>query len=388
MKTVLQLVETLRAEEANARRLYEGDGMSLGAKRKNHEFLKKLVATAQLVERAQKGSRLARFTLSEAMTTSDFPIVFGGLMDRVLLGGYRETPASWPKFVKKRTVKDFREVKSITLDGGQAVLEKVKERGEYPEVSLAENEYGYSVSKYGRRLSLDWEMLINDDIEAFNDVPRRFGVAARRTEDKFVTNLFVDANGPHAGFFTGGNDNIVTGNPVLSITGLQAAMTQISNQVDDEGEPIIFEKYVLVIPPALETTARNIVNATEIRLTANGGVSGQELVGPNWARDIVDIAVAHYIPPIAKTANGNTSWFLFGDPRVANRPALEVGFLQGHEEPEVFMRKSDQVRVSGADAGEEEGSFENDSVDYKIRHVLGGTRLDPRSAVASNGSGS
>jgi hypothetical protein len=35
-----------------------------------------------------------------------------------------------------------------------------------------------------------------------------------------------------------------------------------------------------------------------------------------------------------------------------------------------------------------EGDFETDSIAYKIRHVLGGTLLDPIMAVASTGQGS
>jgi hypothetical protein len=33
-------------------------------------------------------------------------------------------------------------------------------------------------------------------------------------------------------------------------------------------------------------------------------------------------------------------------------------------------------------------SFENDTIDYKVRHVFGGTRVDPKMAVASTGTGS
>ena len=34
-----------------------------------------------------------------------------------------------------------------------------------------------------------------------------------------------------------------------------------------------------------------------------------------------------------------------------------------------------------------EGDFETDSIDYKVRHYIGGTLLDSVCAVASNGSG-
>jgi hypothetical protein len=35
-----------------------------------------------------------------------------------------------------------------------------------------------------------------------------------------------------------------------------------------------------------------------------------------------------------------------------------------------------------------DGYYDNDSVGYKIRHVLGGAVMEPRAAAASNGSAS
>jgi len=91
-----------------------------------------------------------------------------------------------------------------------------------------------------------------------------------------------------------------------------------------------------------------------------------------------------YIPIVASSANGSTSWFLFGNPD-NGRPALEMGFLRGHEEPEIFMKAPNSIRVGGG--GEDFGDFDTDSVEYKVRHIFGGTREDPKMTVASNGSG-
>jgi hypothetical protein len=33
-----------------------------------------------------------------------------------------------------------------------------------------------------------------------------------------------------------------------------------------------------------------------------------------------------------------------------------------------------------------DGDFDTDSIEYKVRHVLGGSVIDPKFAVASNGS--
>jgi len=69
------------------------------------------------------------------------------------------------------------------------------------------------------------------------------------------------------------------------------------------------------------------------------------------------------------------------------RPAVEMGFLRGHETPETFVKLADSQLLGGGVTDPSEGDFDTDSIQYKIRHVFGGTRLDPKMAVASNGTG-
>ena len=133
------------------------------------------------------------------------------------------------------------------------------------------------------------------------------------------------------------------------------------------------------------------MNATEIRaLTGGGGTSAQGLVTANWMKNRVQLSVNPYLPVIA-SSNGNTSWYLFGSPS-DGRPALELGFLEGHETPEIFMKSPNAQRVGGGEVNPFDGDFDNDSIQYKVRHVFGGTRLTntggEKSTVASDGSGS
>jgi hypothetical protein len=64
-----------------------------------------------------------------------------------------------------------------------------------------------------------------------------------------------------------------------------------------------------------------------------------------------------------------------------------MGFLRGHTEPELFVREPNARRIGGGQINPLDGSFETDSIDYKVRYVLGGVVLDTRAAVASNGTG-
>jgi hypothetical protein len=383
MDQVLQVIEAVGAGKTSAGSIFSGDGAGTASRRKSPLYEQRLTECAKLIGQAFQGSRKAQLQLREAMTTSDFPLIFGDMMDRILYAGYQEATYSWDKYARLRTVKDFKEVGSFTIDGGSAALPQVGEKGEYERTALSESKKKFRAFKFGRSIGLTWEMLLGDDLDAFKEIPQMFGIAARRTEEKFVTELFVDTNGPKADFFSTGNKNLLTGNPDLTVQSLQDALTLLMTQTDADGEPIVIESAVLVVPPTRMAAARNIINATEIRLTEAGGKVNQQLVGPNWAKDIVIPATNFYIPHVAKTANGNTSWFVFADPK-SGRPALEVAKLRGHENPEIFMKKPDSERVGG---GDDDVSYDDDSRDYKVRHVFGGQAFDPKCAVASNGSG-
>jgi hypothetical protein len=326
--------------------------------------------------------------LREAMTTDDFPSLFGDILDREVLAGFRETPRTFEAYFRvNNQVRDFRERVIFALDGGEGVLDKVGEREEYPEAAVDDSEKArYKVEKYGRVFDLSWETLQNDDLGAFRALPTRLGRAARRSEEKFATQQFVDASGPHASVFTVGNENLVTGEPPLSIEGLRVALADLAAQTDTDGEPIFIETVHLVVPPALEVTANNILNALQLEITGEvGGTSGQKLIVANWIRNRMQVHVNRYIPIIASTANGDTSWFLIGDPGV-DRPFAEFGRLRGHAEPELWVRESNARRIGGGPVPPEEGSFETDSVRYRVRHVFGATVVEPIMAIASNGT--
>jgi hypothetical protein len=380
------------ADRADASWLSRGNsGMSRASRRAadpqaRRAWESQVIEAMRLYTKVLAGSARAALDFKEAMTRSDFPLLFADVLDRQLLAAYAEWPASWPAIAKRGTVRDFRTVKRFTLDGGAVVLDKVGESTEYPEASLAEGKYEYAVEKYGRVIGISWETLIDDDLDAFRDLPKTLGKAGRMTEDRFVTSLYCSATGPNGTFYAVGNKNIVTGDPVLSVSGLQTAFTVLGSQVDVDGNPIYIDAVALEVPPALEVTARNIINATEI-LAADGGGAGSgndQLRVANWMKSKVTLVVNPWLPIIDRVT-GSTAWYLFASP-TAGRPALEVGFLRGNESPALYVKAPDSLRVGGGLAPVEDGDFETDAIRHKVRHVLGGTLMDPKMSVASDGT--
>lgn len=395
--TFLDLIDTMQASEASPNRLFGGEGKSMHKLRESRQadprYQQALMEATRFVADVYTGRKsMDRFR--EALGTSDFPLLFGDIIDRQLLANYRETPYSYRSWAAVKTVSDFRTVKRFAMNGAEGVLPVVGQQEEYPEVKLSDAAYSYAVKKYGHAIPFSWEAMVNDDLDALKDIPARFGRGARRSEEKFATGLICDVNGPHASFYTTGNKNRIhtengaaANNPALSIAALQDAMMVLSKQVDADGEPIVIESMTLLVPPALRIVAENILNATELWLNLAAAADTQQIHTGNWIKGMVNLQVGWYIPIVASTAHGNTSWWLFADPNTS-RPAVEVGFLRGHEEPEVFIKDPNAMRVGGGAVTPMDGDFDTDSLRYKVRHVFGGVREDYKATVASNGSGS
>ena len=420
----------------------EGTPIGYGATGLSRTQYKEGVKLAvNLLKRVFRGDRYAKVMLQEALTTSDFGVLFGDVIDRSVLANYAETPYSWSSYCKRATIQDFRLAKIFRIDRGSAVLDGplipnsygatgsgptgLEQVSEYPMRKRQATDYTDQLYKYGARMDFAWETLINDDLDALKDTPALFGRAARRTEEERATKLYCTSTGPNTSFFSNANKNLLNStnlpqlnsyfglnnNPPLSITALNAAMTLMANQVDLDGMPISIEGVTLVVAPGNKITGQNILSATQVFANDQGGTistpnsnsatSTQRLLVENWAKGICKLAVNYFLNIVIQNGTvGQTAWFLFADPNLG-RPALQQSFLRGHEMPELSMKLPNSVSIGEGRIGPGpglmpgttmanpmEGDFETDSIAYKIRHVLGGTLLDPIMAVASTGQNS
>ena len=374
MTEFLELVESINSEAASAEKLFGGEGMRISP-RNNPEHKKGLAEAANLCANLiQRGSKLDMYRFQEAMSTSDFPIYFGDILDRQILASYAEAPQTYTQWAKVSEVSDFRPAKRYAMDGGEGQLKPVDELGEYQAVRRSESQLSFSVKKFGARFDLSWESIIDDSLNLLTDQPTRFGKAARRTEEKECTSLLMNDT-----FFSAANGNVMDSNP-LTVQNLQKAIEKFTSRVDSDGEPIMVGPAILMVPPALEVTANNILNASEFLAWDNDQESFQMRTN-NWLRGKLKLVVNHYLPVLDK-AHGSDAYYLLADPNDA-RGAVEFAFLRGHRSPELFMKTPNAVSVSGGSVGTMTGDFDHDAIGYKVRHVMGGTVIDPKCALKS-----
>ena len=355
--------------------------VSSGAPRNDPRWEAELLEAERFLDQIRYGHRpLSHFR--EAMSTSDFPLLFADSLDRQLYGAYQATIPTWRNYARPSTVNSFLKVKRFATSGVRGLLKKVGELAEHERRTQDETVYEYSVDKYEAGFALSWEMMINDDLNAFMRLPQDLSDSAIDSEEEFVTRLFCDASGPNATYYTGPNDNILTGNPPLTRDNLQAAITKLMKRKDDKGNPIVVRGVRLVVGTGLALTAQEILNTTEYRIVdGNGNV---RVVSGNGVAANLGIDVNYWIDSVATTANADTSWWLFADPNGV-RPALEFGRLRGFEAPALYEKVPDMRRIGG---GVEPVSFDTEASEKKIKHVYGGAFVDARMTIASNGSGS
>lgn len=322
--------------------------------------------------------------IKEIISRSDLPLtLLGGALDRILLKGYNEYPSNVEVLVKPDKVKDFRQAERLMTFGSDGVLDSVRELAEYPYTSRGEGRYTFRVGKFGRKIAFSWEDFINDDLNSLGDQAYRFGRGAKKSEQRFITNLFWDAAGPNAAFFNMQNNNL--SNLPLSVTNLATILGNIAQRVDpNTGDPIVVTGWKLEVCPALEIAARNILDAIQIEIpeqTINANQTTKMMVN-NWLRSRLSLVVNPWIPIVNQAANNTTCFALYAD--YNDVAAGNFARLLNHEQPEIWMKKPNAVKIGG---GEDpfNGDFDTDAVEYKVRHVFGGTLMDPLGAYASTG---
>jgi hypothetical protein len=367
----LDLLESIHGEQASIGRLFNRseDGIGIRHARRWKTYDTDLKEAVAFIGQVFNGRR-PLWQLKEALSTSDFPLLFGDTIDRMMIAKYQAIVPNWRKFLKVSKVRDFRAAKRFKCTRGGPLLDELGQGESYQADAPGEASYEFAVHKYGKRRDLLWEALINDDLGALADAPDDLAWMAANTEHYIASSQYVANATLYATSGGGRPTNGNKGTAVLSLEALEASITQVALFMDEGGMPILNAPKYLVIPPSLKLTAKKILTSVSLSFT---GVAEAAHPTVNVIAGELEIVVDEMIP-ILDTTNGQTSWYLFGDP--GNGWAAEVGFLTGHESPELFMKASNQVALGGGQTAAIDGDFDNDAVGYKVRHVVGGSHAN------------
>jgi hypothetical protein len=319
--------------------------------------------------------------LKEALTRADFNLYLGKAFDVEMLAKYEDITPEWRKLAAETTVKDFKPKTFKDLFGGRGALDRVGEGQEYKERNKDAAEYELSAAKFGNTFKLTFELIKNDELDGLSTLPDDLAQGAVETEDKAAFEAFVSASGPNTNFFKAANGNAPT---TLAFTraNIQAAYVAMSKRKDKNGNPVRLgnAKLIIAVPNALLFDAEQIVNAPTIPDPAGGAGTI-----PNPLAGKFTVVVSDYLTVVNTSAKADTTWYILPAP-TSPRPALVVAKMRGEENPDIRVRADQGIRLGGGSIAPEEGSFGDDTITYRGRHIVGAGTLDPLLTYASTGS--
>jgi hypothetical protein len=360
----------------------------------------KQVEAAKLLEGALRGDRRDKLKLQEGISTSDLPIQLAPVINKILLQNYEATPKVWDTFATRLVVDDFRKQQYLNLryeDEGmdnqgdkfrEGSLPTVGEYDEYPSAGFfSVTEADFAVKKAGQRVRFSWEAVVNDgNISLLERLPIELGLKAAGKEDEEVTKQLVASGGLNTTNFKSANNNLLSGNPALTLTSLEAAI-QAANLQQYNGKLIQpVSRFALVIPRALELTAKKILAVQTVETSVTSGSILTKTITGNPIGTQVEIVVNDWITKI--NSGAGAYWFLIPVPSATLNPSVVLGFLRGFEAPELRVKAAAGQYFGGGAVPENYGSFDNDDWQMRIRHIATGGFFVPAGTIASTGAAS
>lgn len=277
-------------------------------------------------------------------TTSDFPAVMAGVLEKTLRASYEAAPSGLKAVARQTTANDFRAKSRIMLDSTGFVLERVTEAGEFKSGSMIDAQEAYKIDTFGKIFSISRQALINDDLNAFGDVSRRLGIAAAAFEANFLAEMVISNPKMSDGkaLFHADHGNVPAQAAALSIEALSAARLAMRKQTGLGGGLIAVTPKSLVVSSALETQAEKLLTTLSAIRTDD--------VNPLAGR--LTLVVEPRLP--------DESWFVVADPVQAD--GLEYSYLASSPGPQIESR----------------AGFEVDGIQTRVRLDFGGGFVDHR----------
>lgn len=285
-------------------------------------------------------------------STFSLPNLLGNVAAKSLLESYLEYETHWPKFARRRTHSNFQTQTRVRVHELDA-LRQVNPGGEYSYASVGENAETYTLAKYGFVFGVAWEQLVNDNLDAFLEIPRKEADAARRLEDALAFAVLTANDALSDGVALFHADHANTGTTALSTAGLDAAKLALRKQKGKyqgdtaTGACLNLVPACLIVPAALEGTAERLLRSKLDPDAGDGSTANP------WYQAL-DLAVHPLLDAIDLD-----DWFVAASPAWSG---LEVCFLDSEPTP-VIERDED---------------FERDVIRFKVRHVVAAAAVDWR----------
>ena len=270
-------------------------------------------------------------TIRAGFSTMSLPGILENVMNKTLLSAYESTPIAAFDLCSIGTVSDFKEISRYRLLGTGG-FEKVAPDGELKHGKLSDQKYSNKADTYGQILALTRHDIINDDLNAFMDIPRQMGRSGAESIDELFFTLLLK----NTAFFSSANGNLLTGpdtkfgpdSLTIAKTTFRKQKVGPGNKAKDQ-KPINIRPEFLVVPVEIETDAELLMGSAQLMMDAQGTPTKIPVDNPHRNKYRV-ISTPHLSDSYYQGASGS-AWYLFANPNVL--PAFEIVFLNGRRTP-------------------------------------------------------
>lgn len=343
-----------------------------------------------IMEGALAGDKVDKAKFFEALSSGEIsPSLLQAPLTARVIDKYTGIEPNYEGLAVRETVDDFtlQEVYRFGFDDEDQILDKnegktriegtlprVGEFGEYQSFGFSFSNESYRAYKSGIKFALSWESVINGrSLRLIEKATTKMAEMARMLESTEVYGQYLTPSGLNTANLSGAN--LLAANPALSFDSLELALAQAQTFTIDGHRRPVGGGFTLVVSPSLENVARKIIATQEIRTTVGGTttISGNPLSGR------LSLKVADEILRINSAADD--FWFLVPDLNGTDGYRPELWFVRGNEAPKFFV-KSTTVQAP------DEGDFDHDAWETKLRHTATGVNTGMLGVVASTGAGS
>lgn len=339
----------------------------------------KVAKVKQLMEAAMRGDKIANATLAETVTTSDAIFNAAFLSQIQFIPQFLELPRTWSQIAGVRVLPDFRpavlrgifgEFEGLERDDAGAnnpagIAPVVPELAPYPYATVGSVEAAYGrLKKRGFKTGYSWEASINQDAAGFfADLPGEMLRVALDSEEYEVYSALLGALGASqqldAGTTYAGTP--VVANAPFSRDALNLLIEQMSlRQINNRYIGRSTTGYAVIVPIGTAPTVQFELSQAIVQVQDGSFIlSAQDQGFGN-----IIVIESEYVT--------GTAWYVVPRPGGLRRPFLELGRLRGHEAPEIRVENATGTFAGGSAVSPFEGSFDNDSIDMRLRLAITG----------------
>ena len=300
------------------------------------------LAEYKMAKRA--GGNKAMYMLSGVgayVGVSDFPNIMDNLANKSLAVAYASVPTTWRNFCRTRPLTDFKDATVIQL----SLTTRLKETPEFgkPElISMSERAVKIRAKKYTGQVGISFEAIRNDDLAAFVAMPRMIGEAAA-FEPEYQVYAMINGNTPWIDgqpFFRTQNNNVLSAAALSPASAEDAYEAFFGTRDHNAKDPqfILRAADRVIVPHTLWGVAQRLYKS-EKDYTQTG-------VGDAAINTMYGI-LQPIASPLMSALNGgsDTAWIVAGNP--STQPLIEVGFLDGSEQPVIERRPDSDIFSEG-----------------------------------------